>query len=737
MRVALALGVALFVLSFVDFVISQPTPASSLRKFLATFTRDGRGLYWILQYAIDALGMVALLWKARAAPVTEQRRVSILIGGLIIGFAPTTVWVLLSASVAHFKEYVPLRSAGWLLYPTLLSTPITLAYAVLVHRALNVSLIIRRAIQYALARSSALVLAAIPAAVLIFAIYRKRHQSMSDLVQGSDGLALLVLAGLVVVASAGRRGMLERIDRRFFREQYDARRILNALTETCRRASSRSELAEELRTEINRALHLVSLSVLFLEEDGSFASPRNDVRSLPSDSRLPRTLLSGESVVEVDLERGSGAAASLSTEDRYWLVDAGARVLVPMRGADRAMVGFMVLGEKKSELPYSDEDRLVLSTVGSAAAMSVRSFGAPGATPPRSLAPSIAADAATICVVCGELDDSRATTCSQCGGPMVPAAVPRVLAGKFKLIDRIGEGGMGVVYRALDLTLDRLVAIKALPRLQPDQAVRLRREARAMATIAHPNLALIYGAESWNGLPILIVEFLPGGTLATRLRSGPVSVKDGLSLGVALADVVGALHAAGILHRDVKPSNIGYTADGKPKLLDFGLARLLSRSSGPERQTMEKHVAGVDIPDGQEGATTLRITASVDGQVVGTPLYLSPEALSGLEPLPAFDVWSICIVLFEAITGVNPFEDSTVSATLRRIQTCDATDLSAVMTMADPELTTFFRHAFSRNRAERPATAHDLREQLSSLLVRVAGVGDLPSLAGQHPMARR
>ena len=742
MRAALALGISLLVINLVFFAASFAEAAATFRQALLPLTRsDQHGFYWILQYAFDVAGLAALLWKARVAPVTERRRVAILIGGLIVGIAPTIIWVFLSASVPHFKDAVPLRSAAWLIYPTLLSTPFTTAYAVLVHRALNVSLIIRRAIQYAFARYSVMALVAIPAAVLIVLVYRQRHQNMIELVQGSSGMLLLALVGFVMLVALGQRGLLERIDRRFFREQYDARQILNTLIETCRRAPTRAELAERLSAEVDRALHLTSISVLFVGDDGSFVSPRNDVRPLSVGSRLRETVALGRSILEIDLERGSGFAASLAVEDRYWIADAGARLLVPMTSADHEVVGLLALGEKKSELPFSDEDRIVLSTVASAAAMAVRSLAA---NPTVEVNPSARAltssppDAGTICALCHVFGEADAVSCRRCGGPMIRAAVPRVLAGKFRLLERVGEGGMGVVYRGVDLTLDRAVAIKALPQLRPDQAARLRREARAMAVIAHPNLALIYGAESWHGLPILVVEFLSGGTLAARLRSGPLSVSESLSIGVALADVMGALHRVGILHRDIKPSNIGFAADGTPKLLDFGLARLLSRASGPERQTMEKQVGRITLPSGELNVPSLRMTASVEGQVVGTPLYLSPEAIAGAEPDPAFDIWSICVVLFEAMTGVSPVEDSTAVGTLRRIKLCDVIDLAAVRPDADTNLVAFFRRAFSPIRSERPATALSLRDQLVALRGRLELSRDvaLPRAADQRQTSR-
>ena len=149
----------------------------------------------------------------------------------------------------------------------------------------------------------------------------------------------------------------------------------------------------------------------------------------------------------------------------------------------------------------------------------------------------------------------------------------------------------------------------------------LQPEAWAMARVAHAGVAQIYGVESWRGRPFLVVEFLPGGTLAARLGEGPIPAPQSVAVTVHLAEALAALHRAGYLHGDVKPSNIGFTADGLPKLLDFGLAR----------------------PAGN---------AAVAG---GTLRYLSPEVLSGRPAEAADDVWSLCVVLYEMVSGDHPF----------------------------------------------------------------------------------
>lgn len=720
MSASLVVGLALFAMNAAYFVASFAQWQSSVPELLWIFARENdHGWYWPMQYALWIPGLPALIWKARVAPISERRRVSILIGALLVGTAPTVGWVFLSIVWPSFRQLLPLRTAGWLIYPTLLSTPFTTAYAVLVHQALNARLIVRRAMQYAFARYTVMTAASVPVLVFLIALYRRREQSMTDLVGGANGIVFATLALLAVVAARSRRGLIEKLDRRFFREQYDARQILGALVDRCRRATSCSELADSLRTEIDRALHLAAHGVLFLDqEQASFVSPRDDMRPLPAQSQLARLFASADGAVEVDLERGNGFVAQLPSEDRYWLADTGARLLLPMRDTERQVVGLLLLGEKKSELPYSAEDRMLLSTVVSAAAISLAYLSVhprPAVHGGFGTAVGSSAELAAMCIVCGLLDDQHIHVCGRCGSPMVRSPVPRLLAGKFRIVERIGEGGMGVVYRGLDLALDRPVAIKTLPQMSPDRAMRLRREARAMAAISHPNLALIYGGESWNGMPILIVEFLPGGTLAQQLLSGPLVPNEALALGIALADVIGALHRAAILHRDVKPSNIGFAADGTPKLLDFGLAHLLSGAAGLDRLTTDARLAAISPLLQRTSFQDLRATASVGGEVVGTPLYLSPEALAGRPPQPSFDLWSICVVLFEAIAGSNPFQDVSLPRTLQRIETCSHSDLSTFVPHVDAELSAFFRRAFSADVAARPRSAGALRDQLTSL----------------------
>ena len=252
-----------------------------------------------------------------------------------------------------------------------------------------------------------------------------------------------------------------------------------------------------------------------------------------------------------------------------------------------------------------------LEALGAAAGLAVarlRLMRAPGEAPP-----------ARECPECGSVTEAGEPPSCGCGSAGVEADVPKLLAGKYRLARRLGRGGMGTVYLARDLRLERDVAVKTLRGMSMPRLMGLKPEAWAMATVTHPAVAHIYGVESWRGRPFLVVEHLAGGTLADRLRGGPLPPAQAVA--EVLAGALAALHETGYLHGDVKPSNVGLNADGSPKLLDFGLAR------------------GADDAGARGG--TLR--------------YLSPEALSGRPATEADDVWSLCVVLYEMVSGEHPF----------------------------------------------------------------------------------
>jgi serine/threonine protein kinase len=428
--------------------------------------------------------------------------------------------------------------------------------------------------------------------------------------------------------------------------------------------------------------------------------------------------------LEIDLENPGSLLRRLSLDDQQWLADGAFRLLVPLIASEGRLIGLIALGEKKSELGFSREDRILLKAIAASVALTLenRFFRAWSGKGWKRSSASLAGRGSSVedkmareCQKCRALLSPRASSCSACGGEVETAQVPYILLGKFRLERKIGSGGMGVVYRAVDLVLGRAVAIKTLPRVSPEYSMRLRREARAMAAVVHPNLALIFGAETWRGTPMLIFEYLNGGTLADRLRAGPLPLKEALQLGIILASVLERTHAAGILHRDIKPSNIGYTTASTPKLLDFGLAHVLDDS---RREARLRHLVAEDLsrlPTVSMRTDDLK-TMTATGHVVGTPVYLSPEGVRNSSPDPSFDLWAVAIVLYEAMTGQNPMVRASVKETLECISQAAVPDIRHRVADCPEGVAAFFKGALARDRSRRPATAEELGARLQRVL---------------------
>jgi serine/threonine protein kinase len=233
--------------------------------------------------------------------------------------------------------------------------------------------------------------------------------------------------------------------------------------------------------------------------------------------------------------------------------------------------------------------------------------------------------------------------------------------GNYEIVDKIGAGGMGEVYRARDTKLDREVAIKVLPDLfanDPDRLSRFEREARLLAALNHTGIGAIYGLEEFEGARYLVLELVEGEDLSKRLQGGPLPVQDAMDIALQMASALEAAHEQGVIHRDLKPANIQLAADGRVKVLDFGLAKALASSAGD---------SGADLSN----SPTVMSSPTVAGVILGTAAYMSPEQARGKPVDKRSDIFAFGIVLYEMLTGAHMFAGDTVSVAWRRTRRGD------------------------------------------------------------------
>ncbi|HEV2297591.1 MAG TPA: protein kinase [Candidatus Acidoferrales bacterium] len=268
--------------------------------------------------------------------------------------------------------------------------------------------------------------------------------------------------------------------------------------------------------------------------------------------------------------------------------------------------------------------------------------------------------------------------------------------GPYEIQAPVGAGGMGEVYRARDIRLDRTVAIKVLPAHLsgiPDQRQRLEREGRAVSALNHPHICTLFDVGHQDGTDYLVMEYLEGETLAQRLQKGPLPTDQLLRCAIEVADALEKAHRRGIIHRDLKPSNIMLTKSGA-KLLDFGLAKPTAQAAGL-----------ADTPTASKPLTA-------QGTIVGTFQYMAPEQLEGKEADARSDIFSFGAVLYEMATGKRAFEGKSQASLIAAILEHEPPPISQLQPMAPPALERVVRICLAKDPEERFQTAHDLRLQL-------------------------
>ncbi len=281
--------------------------------------------------------------------------------------------------------------------------------------------------------------------------------------------------------------------------------------------------------------------------------------------------------------------------------------------------------------------------------------------------------------------------------------------GPYEIQSPLGAGGMGEVYRARDIRLDRIVAIKVLVShlsSLPELKQRMEREARAISSLNHPNICHLYDIGSQDGTDYLVMEFLEGETLAERLRKGALPLHEILKIGIAVAEALAAAHRQGIVHRDLKPGNIMLTKGGA-KLMDFGLAKAAAGALGSAASSAPLLSAAQTM---SQASPVSPLTTA--GTMIGTIQYMSPEQIEGKEADARSDLFALGAVLYEMVTGARPFEGKSQISVASAILEKEPGPISAVQPLTPPAFEHIVTACLAKNPEDRFQTARDVALQL-------------------------
>jgi GAF domain-containing protein/predicted Ser/Thr protein kinase len=661
--------------------------------------------------SVNIAAMVESVIRFRKNPDgQERRRVALSVWTLVIGTLAFTlrdgVPVLLAAlGGARFTW------PAWIALPlyVLVALPaIGVTYAVAVHRVLSPRVAMRSSLQYALARKTLTAAAVLPAVLLVVSLVRKRDQSLSAIVAGQPLLYAGALA-MFLVALRFRDRARAWLDRRFFRTDYDARSVLVSLAGRVPFQTDPNELTALVLDEIDRSLKPSMAAVLVSGlEPGSLvpvAVLRGSADSLSDSGGIASMLQWSNEPLELYLDDTRSPARRLPPDEIAWLECTGAILFVPLYSKDsttRTVLGALALGGKRSEEPYSSEDRELLTAIAAQVSLALdvarlRRRDTMGTIDSAVTMAGGDLTALAECPSCHACYDTGAQTCASDGAALTPGALPRVVDGKYRVDRALGRGGMGAVYRARDMRLDRDVAIKVVRSellADADARARFRREAQVVARLQHPGVVSVfdYGTLG-SGAAFLVMEFVRGRDLRSLVLEGPQSPEVAIRLLQAIAAPVEAAHKQGILHRDLKPENILLPEDGvDAKVLDFGIAKVLSAPVEPDSQTVA--------------------TLTTFGQPLGTPAYMAPEQLTGEEMTARTDVYALGVIGYELVTGMLPFGRGSFLEIAMRQQ-------RGAPTLAGQDLpdglATAIADALSTDPAARPASASAFAGRVGSL----------------------
>jgi serine/threonine-protein kinase len=633
-------------------------------------------------------------WKLET--VTDRRRFRVLVFGALVAmvfYLPRVIGTALINLSPWFYQFFDSPYVYMACTVGMLIFPMSFAYAILKQRLFDVRVIIRRGVQYALARRFLLAIPVVAIGLLVGTVVAQGRQPLFSVLKTHAG-SYVAIAALAALVSTQRQKWLSALDRRFFRDKYDAQQLFREIVEDIRRAENVEEVAPRVVGRVAEALHTQGCGLLVRKPGDSVyrivaAAPAGSLSTdLPATNKLIPLVRMLECPVPITQAGTGWVGQQLPQVDKDFLQKAHVELLVPVALKEGSTEALLVLGGKLSEEPYSQEDTALLENVAGALALLLMRGSA--IQPGRSFEE---------CPTCGTCYDTGTTRCNKEGTALMLVATPRMLAGRYRLEKRLGHGGMGKVYRATDMSLNREVAVKMIrDEFFADRKAieKFRQESQVTGGFAHPNVVTVYdfGVEAGQRV-FLVMELLQGITLRQELRAKKrLDAARALELFEGICAGVEAAHARGLIHRDLKPENIFLSqkdARELVKITDFGIAKTMPQSADETRDTMT-------------------------GVVVGTMRYMSPEQLRGRAASPRWDLWALAVIAYEALCGCAPFAGDDSESLRSAILGVSFPPVTELLPEAPSQWQAFFEGAFARDQERRAESVAVFWKELRACL---------------------
>jgi hypothetical protein len=611
-------------------------------------------------------------------------------------------------SIFYNKEYLTSITSDSFTLLALLTfalIPITFSHAIVRHKVIPISFVIRRGLQYLLAKNALRLLLILPILGIIWNIAANPNRTLSEILLNNSFTFYICIALAVALVLLNRFGLREWVDRRFFREQYNQEKILRELIEAVKESDSLAKLSRLVSSKIQLALHPESI-YLFFRDDAmnsdfslgyttSGTSGNSANLKLAVESPLLRFMQQERGAIEFPTRRTD----DLPNREKCWLREINANLLVPMHGSDGKLAGVFSLGEKMSQIPYTGRDKDLLETLANQIALVHENLNLKDRVRrEQRIKTEVLSrfDEGNInllkeCPMCGRCFDRDTLKCANDNSELTfTLPVERTIENRYRLEKLLGKGGMGAVYQATDLRINRVVALKILSGAMfgnKDALRRFEREAQTAGKLNHRNIVTVfdYGVLSTEGA-FLVMELVKGETLSEILkRKGKLDAETIVAWFGQVLDGVEAAHKAGIIHRDLKPDNIFVTRNEDQSvrlcILDFGLARF------------NEH----------EFADSL----SLPGTVMGTLGYMPPEQLRGEKVDERSDLFAAGVIIYECLHGEKPYAGKTYQEIVMSMG-------KEIELDKDESFAKFFERSLAQKSENRFASASEMKENLSN-----------------------